>query len=329
MASGGGRVAGKMLVTMGGSVVVILAMVVGGIWKTGRKAIVSACPIAYVGTDRRLHLTNVTGTLDVELAGPAVDEGSGGSTPPPAWSPFGTKILYHPYVTTRPAQKEIVVQEPMSGRQWTLKLIKEGWIAGWASDENVLECHVGFRDVRTGALLQEVPREGFHVRQISPLPRGVGGGFVAIGPERDGDSVHLRDRGFDNPRTIFNSRGNCVPRVDPRGEWVGWTNEQFHRAGYPDGYLGKVIQIKRLNEAPESLPRVLGEQFAHAVFCDWTEDGDILANVQEKSASPRPPWPGDWCLVILDKDGRLLRKIPTDVRPRAQSGASWRKWGNR
>lgn len=52
-------------------------------------------------------------------------------------------------------------------------------------------------------------------------------------------------------------------------------------------------------------------------FCDWTEDSKPLANVNQG---------GKWSLAILDRNGRLIRKIPTAIEPAPGAVASWRKY---
>jgi len=320
------RLKGWRLLIGVGIIGVLLAVVLPVLWRAERRAIVAACPIVYVGEDRRIHLTNLTGTLDLEMAGPPVEGWVRATSTPPTWSPGGTRIAYMSDPPDDHTPADIIVVEPMSGREWRNRCTD--WFAGWADDDSFLECHVGFRDARSGLLLQRVPMEGFHVRQVFPLLHGGDGGWIGIGGI-SGDGVHVRGRDFSEGRTICQLRGAVVPRVDPRGEWVGWTCELPDRMPDLKQRRGRVIMIKLLKE-PSSVPaRVLGEQFEEAVLCDWTEDGEILANVLEKVPVPGRAWGRPWALVVLDREGKMLHRIPTDVAPLRQSGASWRKSGAR
>ena len=100
--------------------------------------------------------------------------------------------------------------------------------------------------------------------------------------------------------------------VDPVGDWVAFA------ADAPPSKL--VVAVKHLSEPPSMPLRLLGAQFEWAFFCDWTEDGKLLVNAKEN---------GVWCLVILEKDGTIVRRLPTAVRPFPECRASWRKYGHR
>ena len=62
-------------------------------------------------------------------------------------------------------------------------------------------------------------------------------------------------------------------------------------------------------------PVVPGEAVGRVVVSDRIEEGTILANVRETAG---------WRLVILDGEGKVLRRIVTEVRPKAEAVATWR-----
>jgi hypothetical protein len=107
--------------------------------------------------------------------------------------------------------------------------------------------------------------------------------------------------------------------VDPTGEWVAWTRY--------DGGEGPVgVAIKGLKDHSSVKPTILPPETDFVVFCDWTDDGNLLVN------SSIPPRSGGfmgttkWQLMIINKEGKVLRRLATRVRPYSASIASWRKY---
>ena len=78
------------------------------------------------------------------------------------------------------------------------------------------------------------------------------------------------------------------PRVDPMGEWVAWT---IYSGGIPH------IAVKNWHELSTQTPDILGDQYQGAYVCDWTEQGDLLANVSADGVN--------WKLVITHPRGRV------------------------
>ena len=82
------------------------------------------------------------------------------------------------------------------------------------------------------------------------------------------------------------------------------------------------MAVKAVSDRLSRPPTVIGDQFfGGAYFCDWTEQGDILANVSKAG--------GVWRLVVLRRDGTLVRELATDVPPAEGVVASWRKYEHR
>jgi hypothetical protein len=98
-------------------------------------------------------------------------------------------------------------------------------------------------------------------------------------------------------------------RVDPAGEYVAWS-------AYQADATTKVL-LKSTYASAADLPALLGSQFDEAYFCDWTEQGDLLVNRRIGSR---------WALAVINKDGALLREIPTIVDVPDGAIASWRKY---
>jgi hypothetical protein len=82
------------------------------------------------------------------------------------------------------------------------------------------------------------------------------------------------------------------------------------------------IAIKRLRDLPGVMPIICEKEYFRASVCDWSEDGNlILANVTDDN------W--QTSLVLFDKNGKLVRTLPTAVAPLSGTPVSWRKYGHR
>ena len=102
------------------------------------------------------------------------------------------------------------------------------------------------------------------------------------------------------------------PQIDPSGEWVAWTH-----FNWGSGAVG--IALKQV-KAPTSLPpRIITPGYL-IVFCDWTEDGNMLVNISDVYPT--------WQLAIMNKNGELLRRLATPVPVAQYSTATWRRYGH-
>lgn len=270
---------------------------------------VESCPIAYVGVDDRVHLTNVEGSFDVELDGPRAEGRVWFSYSPPMWSPDGEFIAYQ--VADGPDDvKQIAVLDPWSDRSWLHATGPSGRFSGWIDGRYWVE-HARVRHATTGHDVRQFSGSGWHV-----APTVTGGGTSLIAHPAWGISILDETRGQN--QVISSARASWVPRMDPTGSWVAWTSQDREqvRRRLNQQRFGSVIAVKAVNDPPETEPRYVGVEFSGASFCDWTDDGLLLVNVQENR---------QWSLVIMDKQGNVLRRIPTDVPPAPESGASWRR----
>ena len=69
---------------------------------------------------------------------------------------------------------------------------------------------------------------------------------------------------------------------------------------------------------------MIGGEFRQAIFCDWTDDGNLLVMVDDGDTFRRK-------LVVLNRNGKLVRQIPmeADSPSRMSVPATWRKYGRR
>src|SRR5688572_4214149 len=124
--------------------IVALAALARKVLEAEHRWMVARCPIAYVGEDGRIHLTNEAGTLDVELEGPAADTFTRASlqnlyyfSPRPAWSPNGELIAYVQFESIPPNSYEskLVVLDPAARRIWRPVISANTGFGGWVRDE--------------------------------------------------------------------------------------------------------------------------------------------------------------------------------------------------
>ena len=213
-------------------VIVILAIIM--LPRVGRYLLIRACPIVYVAEGGRIHLTNQSGTIDVELEGPAAGARVSRPYSPPSWSPGGEYLGYQ-CLDAWDGTSHVAVLRPSSGERWVHASKRGTRFLGWVDDRAWLEGG-RVREARTGAVIAELPPQA---KEVSSL-------------------------------------------------------------------------IEAFQDAPR-VPIHAGQSFRVVHFCDWTPEGNILANVQEAAG---------WTLVVLDKGGKLVRRIETEVRPQGESGAS-------
>jgi hypothetical protein len=135
---------------------------------------------------------------------------------------------------------------------------------------------------------------------------------------RDGTAVCFFKKDLSPAKAVYVEPGGSVigneyPRIDPMAEYVAWSR------GSGDSY---VVALKSVNDSPTRPPSLLKpEGFRSVYFCDWTDGGTLLANGTENGK--------DYVLLVMDHDGKLLRRMETIMRPARGVSASWRKYGHR
>ena len=292
---------------------VLVAILTPALRKAKRMAMVLTSPITYMGNDGRPWLTDGYGRGSLLLCDERLID-------MPLWSPSG-ELIGFPY---GPSGSHSAVLNPMTGeltisdtsfpfRQWSdserfivdsirhkrLEVVEAG--TGAVSD-TVFFSHVGIgwtavfypvRHFADGYLTAE--------REVNWTPH---------------NDIKLRDRSFRLRRTIWEDSGENVedqfPRLDPLGEHVAWSRGK--RTGPAPPFA---IAIKNLDAASSQQPEIIAEDFESVWFCDWTSDGNLLANVKEN---------GEWSLKVLNRSGKVVRTLPTRVPPATGPAASWRHY---
>ena len=292
-----------------------------------RAALVLASPVAVVGEGMGLFVCPPDGGTGLTLLiKPPVHMGADTGI---MWSPNGTWIGFNARVE---ALSRIGIMEPASGRLETRPW--SGEFIGWADDnhyitrvgssnQDVLVCDVGSGAVRQASHF-DPGTAAAQTGTIAPVPAGTGWHYVTtlLGVGADGQTrprIAFLKKDFGLGKTVWAEAGafgagslfTANPRVDTAGEFVAWT--RLESTSY-------VVAVKAVADHSSVRPATVRVPFGGLVFCDWTDDGNLLC-LTENSAT------GKYELVVFDRNGTRLRAIPTEARlDRLSPGvASWRK----
>ena len=298
----------------------LIALLLPALKKARRQALVLASPIAYLGVDNQIHLTDPRGAIDLPLRA-----GAPQSCPvchsPPVWSPSGQTLAFR---STEKGRFTTALLDPMSDRI-THYDEERNYFIGWLDSSHYVESDrddLRTRNAQSGKILDSVKlAKGGETLYLAPAPPNAPGRFIATAVRDGRDLVAFLRKDLSIGKTVWQEPpGGAAglayeaPRVDPTGEFVAWTRRKA-AGGEP-----RMLAYKATSEPASKPPTVLGDQYWSAYFCDWTGQGQLLVNVETDKG---------WVLVILDRAGKEVRRLPTPVRPSRGPVASWRKYGHR
>ena len=298
---------------------ILIALLMPALKKAKRHAAIMASPIAYLGTDSRVHLTDPSGGLDTPLAVVARDNNCPVCHAPPVWNPAGTRIAFK---LMDQGQVITGLLDPYSGQVKKTGTAGRQFL-GWIDDDQFVETGIGpaapisVRDAHANTQVS-AGQNRIGVVSIAATPAGSSAPFVATVKHRGKAAVVFLRKDLAQGRRLWEApaTGGAASlegaRMDPMGEYVAWT-------GATSG--GLAIQLKGANEPLEQEPLSILGEYRSVYFCDWTEDGTLLGNASRDNTN--------WTLVIFNRQGELLRELQTDVRPSKGPIASWRKYGHR
>jgi prepilin-type N-terminal cleavage/methylation domain-containing protein len=307
-------------------IAVLIALLFPALRRARRQALVLATPVAYVGDDHNIHLTDPGGGIDFVLPGRPVQNAWWPT--PPAWSPRGGQLGWR--APAAAGQFTTVIHNPTAERPSSLPWANandRGWFAGWVDGNNYAETStfiLTVRDAGSGRPVRSVDTDT-NIVQLSPAPPGAPAPYVAfvngryVGRERlDMVGIVFLRKDFQSAKTVWEmsrywTMNLTWPRVDPTGQYVGWTQLP---SGFQGGAGNVVAAFKSVRDPLDRPPFsvLLGTS---TYFCDWTEEGDLLVNYFDQ---------GVWRLGIVDLNGTLRRTLATDVPPAPGLVASWRKY---
>jgi prepilin-type N-terminal cleavage/methylation domain-containing protein len=307
------------LLVVVGIIAILVAILMPALQRARRAAQILASPVAFIGTDNRLHLTDPTGQMDL----PMVISAQGNNCPvchsPPAWSPSGDSIAFR----GNEKGEYTGILRPSSGQVKRFEATggggpNSGYFLTWLDSSRVVETTrdaLLVRDAATGKPNRPMGSSTDRVVSATDAPPSAPGPYVGAVWRRPNTTViTFLKKDLTPARPIYRDVGmtNPYPRVDPLGEFVAWTTTR----GQP------TIAIKAVNEPVDRPPTVLKfADYSVVYFSDWTEQGTLLGNASKNNS--------DIELIEIDKDGKVLQILATAVKPAPGVIASWRKYGHR
>ena len=306
-------------------IALLIAILLPVLSRARRMAQVLASPIAYAGADGGVHLTDPGGGADVGVKG-VTSMQCPVCHSPPVWSPSGQVLAFR---VTNPGGggPYTAICEPSPNRVKLFSEVGRPFLC-WSDSDHWYEATgpggvYHFVTTRDNSI-QQTMRPTNPVMYVSPAPPGAPGPLVGsvirTGNSREGlqtMGVSFLKKDLSEGRnvwssTLFRPLDVEVPRCDPLGENVAWSLARS--AGNPMRF----VAVKNVRDPNSMPPTLIGGDFASAHLCDWTENGNILANVTSDMKT--------WNLAIFDRKGRLMKKLLTTSPPAPGHIASWRKY---
>ena len=270
-------------------IALLIAIMTPSLHNARRRVLVMACPIAYSATDWSLWITDPRGKRHLKVSdGPAYWA---------RWSPSGDRMVHE-----FGGGGSLAIVDPVAD---TVKIIatpgsnNSEWydgqtVLGFGSGSLWLTSDVESGSTRAWMTLPEAGLGAYpHVYTYPHLTDGA----ITCEPDQNNSNtldVYIRERSnWNRTKTIWedtaNNQGDHFARPDWLGERVAWTRNRNTNSGGE-----RHIALKSLDDPPNLPPTIIGDQFANAIFCDWTPDQKLLVIVDDVD---------ELSLVIMGLDG--------------------------
>ena len=299
---------------------VLIAILLPVLTKARRKAMVLASPIVYQGTDNQLHLTDPSGRMDTPLRFTAT-QNCPYCHAPPSWSPSGQHIALRTFGSG--GSYSTAILDPMADTGRKNRAFSSSFV-GWLDSDRYAEGNRSeffIISAHTGDLLDRIDVSATRPLFVAPAPAGSPGPYIAV-VNRPPEAITFLRKDFSLGKRLWSPKDGGFkfeqPRIDPLGQHVAWTQL---RNGYGPESAPRQIALKGILDPPHLPPAYLGREFQSIYFCDWTDQGTLLCNATEDGQR--------WSLLILDRKGRLVRRLPTAVSPVRGAIAAYRNYGHR
>jgi len=291
-------------------IAILIAILLPVITQVRRRALVLVCPIAYVGEDGAIYLTDPKGGHSLQVSPPDNKTGVQHAVwAPVSWSPCGRRLAFNSYGIMNPRHSSWFL-EP-TGQMWRYNT---QMFSGWIDSERFLGYDPGSPErsvysiydgnLPTHRAVGSVNFAGADASyySLSPTPAGADFPYVAGVLRKDGTSeIAWVRKNLQVGRTIWRSTDlpdadYLFPKIDPFNECAAW---------------GMVrTSVRRLRDDPSMRPlEIIGR------FCDWTDDGNVLTIDYNR-------------LAIYTKNGKLVRRLSPPVPPKGDMMAAYRKYGH-
>jgi len=306
----------ELLVVIG-VIGILIAILLPILARARRRALVLACPIAYIDDSGGVNLVTPTGSAELRVTPPGWQAQPNNLGHSIGWSRSGQRLAFRVYASGRGgSQTGTGIVDPAADQA---SIVTGSHFAGWVDSERYLEDGAYSHMVTPISGIPRDPRtitsfrlpDDRHYDSLAPVPPTCNGSYVASVHGDIRPYIGLIGPDFMPKRPIYtwpvSDTGRQIhvnPQVDPAGQWAAWT----------DGYDNVAVHsLSEHSSMPASV--IPGVQ-----FCDWTEDSKLLVTRTGRDFRLE--------LAILNIDGTLVRTIPTDTHPQ-RGVAAYRKYGHR
>lgn len=308
------------LLVVVGIIAILAAISLPSLNRARRKALILACPIAYIAQDRTVWVCDPNGhrgwrVSEIPTTGTRL-----------AWSREGKRIAFGCAQGT-----VIAMLDTQEAKVWSTPDFEP---TTWVADDIVL----GAKYCGSHSELWHLnAKTGSYTKWFSPnesnQPSGQIGAFYLAG-WTDGFLVHepeamwspmidivIWDEQWNCTKVIWSDPDNNTvdhdPRLDYTGDLVAWSRCMV--TGGTDEADKKAIAIKGVEDPDKSLPTIIGDQYEHVTMCDWTPRGDLLVNLTSNGIHR--------LAIISSENGSLVRFLDVPHTLPAYDGcAAWRRW---